>query len=213
MDAPVRRPFNREKETIMIKRFTVIALTAGALVACQDSPVQVATDDVRFAAERRIPTPTLTEEALAALQAHDWPGNVRQLRNIIERTIIMAPGDRVSSIDVDLLPGEILDNQGAVGISTTRTLLHRAKDGELAAGTTAAADELIALGDALGGAGHRVFSVASDLMDLAGEMSWMAEISRRIAVSPHVDIYGVGGSAMLAEELQGLGLIPPHRWR
>jgi N-acyl-D-amino-acid deacylase len=71
---------------------------------------------------------------------------------------------------------------GAVGISTTRTLLHRAKDGELAAGTTAAADELIALGDALGGAGHRVFSVASDLMDLAGEMAWMAEISRRNGV-------------------------------
>ena len=42
---------------------------------------------------------------------------------------------------------------GAVGISTTRTMLHRAKDGELAAGTTAAADELIALGEALGGVG------------------------------------------------------------
>ena len=39
---------------------------------------------------------------------------------------------------------------GAVGISTTRTMLHRAKDGELAAGTTAAADELIAIGEALG---------------------------------------------------------------
>ena len=39
---------------------------------------------------------------------------------------------------------------GAVGISTTRTILHRAKDGELAAGTTAAAEELIAIGDALG---------------------------------------------------------------
>ena len=29
---------------------------------------------------------------MAALQAHDWPGNVRQLRNIIERTLILAPG-------------------------------------------------------------------------------------------------------------------------
>jgi N-acyl-D-amino-acid deacylase len=68
---------------------------------------------------------------------------------------------------------------GAIGISSTRTLLHRAKDGELAAGTTAGADELIALGDALGKAGHRVFSVASDLFDLQGEIGWMAEISRR----------------------------------
>src|SRR3546814_18527744 len=68
---------------------------------------------------------------------------------------------------------------GAVGISTTRTLLHRAKDGELAAGTTAAAEELITLGESLGGAGRRVFSVASDLMDLAGWFVWMAGISLR----------------------------------
>src|SRR4051812_29143193 len=71
---------------------------------------------------------------------------------------------------------------GAVGISTTRTMLHRAKDGELAAGTTAAADELIALGEALGGVGHRVFSVASDMLDLNHEIGWMAEISKRAHV-------------------------------
>jgi two-component system nitrogen regulation response regulator NtrX len=72
----------------------------------------------RFAAERRIPPPTLSDEAVAALQAHDWPGNVRQLRNIIERTIILAPGDRVGCIDVDLLPSEVLDHQGPVGMSS-----------------------------------------------------------------------------------------------
>ena len=48
--------------------------------------------------------PTISEEAMAALQAHDWPGNVRQLRNIIERTLILAPSDRVNRIEVDLLP-------------------------------------------------------------------------------------------------------------
>jgi two-component system nitrogen regulation response regulator NtrX len=70
----------------------------------------------RFAAERRIQTPELSREAMAALQAHDWPGNVRQLRNIIERTLILTPGDRVGCIEVDLLPSEILDSQGAVGM-------------------------------------------------------------------------------------------------
>jgi two-component system nitrogen regulation response regulator NtrX len=70
----------------------------------------------RFAAERRIQTPDLSREAMAALQAHDWPGNVRQLRNIIERTLILTPGDRVSCIEVDLLPPEILDSQGSVGL-------------------------------------------------------------------------------------------------
>jgi two-component system, NtrC family, nitrogen regulation response regulator NtrX len=73
---------------------------------------------LRFAAERRISPPTLSEEAVAALQAHDWPGNVRQLRNIIERTIILAPGDRVSCIEVDLLPPEVLDHQSSSGVSS-----------------------------------------------------------------------------------------------
>jgi len=72
----------------------------------------------RFAAERRIPAPTLSPEAAAALQSHEWPGNVRQLRNIIERTLIMAPGDRAECIDIDLLPAEIIEAQGTVGVSS-----------------------------------------------------------------------------------------------
>ena len=80
----------------------------------EDIPELVSHFLARFAAERRMPAPGISEEAMAALQAHDWPGNVRQLRNIIERTMILAPGDRVSCIEVDLLPPEILDNQGAV---------------------------------------------------------------------------------------------------
>jgi two-component system nitrogen regulation response regulator NtrX len=60
----------------------------------------------RFAAERRVPTPEVAGNAMAALQACDWPGNVRQLRNIIERTMILAPGDRIGRIDLDMLPQE-----------------------------------------------------------------------------------------------------------
>jgi two-component system, NtrC family, nitrogen regulation response regulator NtrX len=85
----------------------------------EDIPELVSHFLARFAAERRLPALRISEEAMAALQAHEWPGNVRQLRNIMERTIILAPGDRVSCIDVDLLPPEILDNQSAVGGSTT----------------------------------------------------------------------------------------------
>jgi two-component system nitrogen regulation response regulator NtrX len=68
--------------------------------------------------------PGISEEAMAALQAHDWPGNVRQLRNIIERTLILAPGDRVACIEVDLLPPEILDNQSPMsGANTTMAIM------------------------------------------------------------------------------------------
>jgi two-component system nitrogen regulation response regulator NtrX len=61
----------------------------------------------RYAAERRLPTPILSDDALAALQTYDWPGNVRQLRNVIERTMILAPVDRIAQIDIDMLPAEI----------------------------------------------------------------------------------------------------------
>lgn len=67
---------------------------------------------------------------------------------------------------------------GAAGFSTTRTVLHRAKDGELAAGTNATADELIAIGHAMGETGRGVYEVASDLFDLDGEFAWMSAISR-----------------------------------
>jgi N-acyl-D-amino-acid deacylase len=66
---------------------------------------------------------------------------------------------------------------GAVGFSTTRTLLHRAKDGELAAGTTASAAELIGIGRALGDAGAGVFELASDMFDPEGEFAWMRTIA------------------------------------
>ena len=40
-----------------------------------------------------MPTPEVAADAMAALQAYEWPGNVRQLRNVVERTVILAPGD------------------------------------------------------------------------------------------------------------------------
>lgn len=52
----------------------------------------------------------LSEDALAVLQAHDWPGNVRQLRNNIERLLILTRGDESDTpITADLLPAEIGD--------------------------------------------------------------------------------------------------------
>ena len=82
----------------------------------EDIPELVGHFLARFSAERRIQTPELSKDAMAALQAHDWPGNVRQLRNIIERTLILTPGDRVGCIEVDLLPPEIIETQGSAGL-------------------------------------------------------------------------------------------------
>jgi DNA-binding NtrC family response regulator len=49
---------------------------------------------------------TFTREALLALQAHDYPGNVRELRNLVERIAILADGPALSADDVAAaLPG------------------------------------------------------------------------------------------------------------
>ena len=52
----------------------------------------------------------LSPEALAALHAYDWPGNVRQLRNIIERLMIMAPNDNTGLISGKMLPSELFSD-------------------------------------------------------------------------------------------------------
>jgi two-component system, NtrC family, nitrogen regulation response regulator NtrX len=61
----------------------------------------------RLALARGRRAPTLSDEALAVLQAYDWPGNVRQLRNIVERTLIMAPEEDSHVISAALLPVEL----------------------------------------------------------------------------------------------------------
>ena len=67
---------------------------------------------------------------------------------------------------------------GALGFSTTRTILHRAADGELAPGTNADREEVIGIGRALGEVGHGVFEVASDLAPEEQELEWMRQIGR-----------------------------------
>ena len=76
----------------------------------EDIPVLVEHYAARSAADQRLEPPEITTEAMAALQACDWPGNVRQLRNVIERTIILAPKDSFAKIEIDMLPPEILGN-------------------------------------------------------------------------------------------------------
>jgi two-component system nitrogen regulation response regulator NtrX len=78
----------------------------------EDIPALVDHFVAHYAAERRVPTPEVADDAMVALQSYEWPGNVRQLRNVVERTIILAPGDRIGRIDVDLLPADVLGGAG-----------------------------------------------------------------------------------------------------
>lgn len=61
----------------------------------------------RYSAEQGIPAPEINEEAMAALQAYDWPGNVRQLRNVVERTVILTPREDLDPVEAAMLPSEV----------------------------------------------------------------------------------------------------------
>ncbi|MEQ1541626.1 MAG: D-aminoacylase [Novosphingobium sp.] len=67
---------------------------------------------------------------------------------------------------------------GALGFSTSRTVLHRSIDGEVVPGTTATKEELIEIGRAMGRAGHGVFEMASDMRREWDEFGWMGALSR-----------------------------------
>jgi two-component system nitrogen regulation response regulator NtrX len=54
-----------------------------------------------------LPKRKIGEDAMAVLQSHVWPGNVRQLRNNIERVMILAGGDPEASITADMLPQDV----------------------------------------------------------------------------------------------------------
>ncbi|MFZ1743796.1 MAG: sigma 54-interacting transcriptional regulator, partial [Pontixanthobacter sp.] len=89
-------------------RLNVVPVTIPSLADRRDDiPALAAHFFTRHAAEQGIPSPEISEEAMAALQAYDWPGNVRQLRNVIERTIILTPRDEIEKIETSMLPSEV----------------------------------------------------------------------------------------------------------
>jgi two-component system nitrogen regulation response regulator NtrX len=49
----------------------------------------------------------IAADAMAVLQSHDWPGNIRQLRNNVERLMILALGDPNAEISASMLPAEV----------------------------------------------------------------------------------------------------------
>ena len=67
---------------------------------------------------------------------------------------------------------------GALGFSTSRTVIHKSVDGEVVPGTTATAEELIEIGRAMGRVGHGVFEMASDMRREWDEFGWMGALSR-----------------------------------
>jgi two-component system nitrogen regulation response regulator NtrX len=61
----------------------------------------------QISATTGLPRRQVGADALAVLQSHDWPGNVRQLRNNVERLLILAGGDPSATITASMLPPDV----------------------------------------------------------------------------------------------------------
>jgi two-component system nitrogen regulation response regulator NtrX len=92
----------------LFHRLAVVPLRVPALAERrEDIPVLVRHFVEQISRATGLPPRTIGDDAMAVLQAHDWPGNIRQLRNNVERLMILARGDASETITAELLPAEI----------------------------------------------------------------------------------------------------------
>ena len=95
-------------------RLNVVPLHVPALrERREDISVLVEHFIARLAESSGLPNRSIGADAMAALEAHHWPGNVRQLRNNVERLLILAGGEPDELITLDHLPAEVIAEPGA----------------------------------------------------------------------------------------------------
>ena len=91
----------------LFHRLNVVPLRVPSLAERRDDIPELAQYFVlRLAEISGLAARDIGPDAMAALQAAEWPGNVRQLRNVIERILILAPGDPSQPVTIDTLPQE-----------------------------------------------------------------------------------------------------------
>jgi two-component system nitrogen regulation response regulator NtrX len=94
-------------------RLNVVPVRIPSLAERRDDiPVLVGHFMKRLSAASGLPTRSIGDDAMAVLQTHGWPGNVRQLRNIVERLLILASDDVTEAVTADLLPTDLGSGMG-----------------------------------------------------------------------------------------------------
>ncbi len=102
-------------------RLAVVPLRVPALRERREDIPALARHFLGRAAElAAMPVRELSTDAYAALQTYDWPGNVRQLRNLMDWLLIMAPGGVAEPIRAEMLPPEIGGAAPALGAAVPR---------------------------------------------------------------------------------------------
>jgi transcriptional regulator with GAF, ATPase, and Fis domain len=111
----------------------------------EDVPLLVEHYVNAFSQTHKVPPTEITREALDALMAYRWPGNIRELKNVVERIVLKTCGRPVHAGD---LPPEILRSPVAAGPGAASSAATAAPSGDGAeqiGATTARADELAAV--------------------------------------------------------------------
>jgi two-component system nitrogen regulation response regulator NtrX len=107
----------------LFHRLNVVPLRAPALAERrEDIPDLISYFVGRLSEGSGLPARSFTSDAVAALQVADWPGNVRQLRNIIERILILAGGDISQPISLEMLSQANSSNDGSSSMQSTIAL-------------------------------------------------------------------------------------------
>jgi transcriptional regulator with GAF, ATPase, and Fis domain len=108
----------------------------------EDVPLLVKFYSDSFSQTHKVPAMELAPDALEALMAYRWPGNIRELKNVVERVVLKASGRPVRVAD---LPPEVLKTSPAAAVAIDMPSASLSGDsGDGALGNTARADELAA---------------------------------------------------------------------
>jgi two-component system nitrogen regulation response regulator NtrX len=100
-------------------RLNVVPMRVPGLRERRDDIPELLEHFMHIASEQSgLPARAFGEDTLALLQAYDWPGNVRQLRNVVDWLLIMVPGEPGEAIRADMLPPDI-GAANAAGVSTS----------------------------------------------------------------------------------------------
>jgi two-component system response regulator PilR (NtrC family) len=91
-------------------RLNVIELRMPALRDMREDIPDIASAILdKLAGQTKVQRPELEQDAMHALMQYDFPGNVRELENILERAMALCDGQRIAMLDLQLTPPEAVD--------------------------------------------------------------------------------------------------------